>query len=439
MERTANHPFLLQLIASRLFESRDLAATLDQVAADEMVANFFSVDFQTLDADERAHPGGGGARRRRATARELAQAVGRDEEAAGAAALRPAHDGLPGRARARRYRIGNWFFERWLRQLKSAPAKAGDGTPRPDRSGDAPDASAKRTVEDERGGASPRRADDASAKRTVENERGGALPRRADDGSAKRTVEDERGGAPPRQADDVSAKRTVEGTTTGHASKSGRSCPAATVDHGLTPPSSWASIACIVTRVGIAIFQAEDLGVEMASYEVRVYDGGTILWRKRFSYARVPDPRPRPDGTGRGHPEPVGEDAPDRRGRDRAQAAGDLAAPRRAPLISGRSMPGGEMRRYAPWLLLLSSCGGVAAQPRPASRAAQTQAILEPVFRYELQQFIGRDGENLPNTVACLTVHEPMHAADPSEPLMRRLADKKVRSGPAPHARARTR
>ena len=29
------------------------AATLDQVASDEMVANFFSVDFQTLDPDER--------------------------------------------------------------------------------------------------------------------------------------------------------------------------------------------------------------------------------------------------------------------------------------------------------------------------------------------------------------------------------------------------
>ena len=54
MERTACHPFLVQLIASRLFESRDLAATLDQVAADEMVSNFFSVDFQTLDADERS-------------------------------------------------------------------------------------------------------------------------------------------------------------------------------------------------------------------------------------------------------------------------------------------------------------------------------------------------------------------------------------------------
>ena len=64
MQRTANHPFLLQLIASRLFESRDLAATLDQVAADEMVSNFFSVDFQTLDAHRAAARGGGGARGR---------------------------------------------------------------------------------------------------------------------------------------------------------------------------------------------------------------------------------------------------------------------------------------------------------------------------------------------------------------------------------------
>jgi hypothetical protein len=54
VERTACHPFLLQLIASRLFESRDLAATLDQVAADEMVSNFFAVDYQTLDGEERA-------------------------------------------------------------------------------------------------------------------------------------------------------------------------------------------------------------------------------------------------------------------------------------------------------------------------------------------------------------------------------------------------
>ena len=119
MTRTACHPFLLQLIASRLFESRDLAATLDQVAADEMVSNFFSVDFQTLDAEERAvleevaregvaHPGRAGAGDRAARG------------GGGAAALRPRPDGLPGRGRTERYRVGNWFFDRWLRRVAVA-------------------------------------------------------------------------------------------------------------------------------------------------------------------------------------------------------------------------------------------------------------------------------------------------------------------------------
>ena len=117
MERTANHPFLVQLIASRLFESRDLAATLDQVAADEMVSNFFSVDFQTLDADERAvleevarHSG-----RDRVA---LAKAVGRAEEARRALALRPADDGIP-RGRRRRLPPGQLVLR--------AVAEAGGG------------------------------------------------------------------------------------------------------------------------------------------------------------------------------------------------------------------------------------------------------------------------------------------------------------------------
>jgi len=35
--------------------------------------------------------------------------------------------------------------------------------------------------------------------------------------------------------------------------------------------------------------QAEDLGSPLASFEVRVYDGGAILWRKRVPYAEVLD------------------------------------------------------------------------------------------------------------------------------------------------------
>ncbi len=30
--------------------------------------------------------------------------------------------------------------------------------------------------------------------------------------------------------------------------------------------------------------QAEDLGEEATAYEVRVYDGGTVLWMKRIPY-----------------------------------------------------------------------------------------------------------------------------------------------------------
>src|SRR6266571_7274171 len=117
MERTANHPFLLQLIASRLFESRDITSTLDQVAADEMVANFFSVDFQTLDQDERTILEDI-AREGRRTNKELAQVVGGSQER-----LEPLLFGLRMMgylaAEDGGFRVGNWFFERWLRRVSA--------------------------------------------------------------------------------------------------------------------------------------------------------------------------------------------------------------------------------------------------------------------------------------------------------------------------------
>ena len=33
--------------------------------------------------------------------------------------------------------------------------------------------------------------------------------------------------------------------------------------------------------------QAEDLGLEQGCFEVRVYDGGAVLWRKRLPYAEI--------------------------------------------------------------------------------------------------------------------------------------------------------
>jgi len=33
--------------------------------------------------------------------------------------------------------------------------------------------------------------------------------------------------------------------------------------------------------------QAEDLGVELAVFEVRVYEKGTVLWRRRVGYQEI--------------------------------------------------------------------------------------------------------------------------------------------------------
>jgi hypothetical protein len=33
--------------------------------------------------------------------------------------------------------------------------------------------------------------------------------------------------------------------------------------------------------------QAEDLGLDHAAFEVRVYEQGTVLWRKRVAYAEM--------------------------------------------------------------------------------------------------------------------------------------------------------
>ena len=122
LQRTACHPFLVQLLASRLFESRDLAATLDQLAADEMVANYFAVDFSTLEETERALLAEV-AREGALSSRALASALGRSEEALAA----PLY-GLSMLGHLRRdgehWRLGNWFFERWLRRRVATSSRA---------------------------------------------------------------------------------------------------------------------------------------------------------------------------------------------------------------------------------------------------------------------------------------------------------------------------
>jgi hypothetical protein len=82
------------------------------------VGNFFSVDFQTLDESERALLEEI-AREGTLSRRALAQAVARTEDAVEPqlfGLLRMGYlketDGL--------LRVGNWFFERWLKRVSSA-------------------------------------------------------------------------------------------------------------------------------------------------------------------------------------------------------------------------------------------------------------------------------------------------------------------------------
>jgi hypothetical protein len=81
------------------------------------VANFFSVDFQTLDNDERMILEDV-AREGRRTRKELAQMVGGTEEN-----LEPLLFGLRMMGYLAQenggFRVGNWFFERWLRRVSA--------------------------------------------------------------------------------------------------------------------------------------------------------------------------------------------------------------------------------------------------------------------------------------------------------------------------------
>ncbi len=52
-DKTDNHPYLMQLICKRLFETADLDSVIKEVSADEMVSHFFEVDFKYLFENER--------------------------------------------------------------------------------------------------------------------------------------------------------------------------------------------------------------------------------------------------------------------------------------------------------------------------------------------------------------------------------------------------
>ena len=116
-----NHPYLVQLVCKRYLETGELAEAIEQVATDQMVSHFFSVDFEMLSVAER----------------EVIQAIARHS---GAVSGAPQEEPSPGseapegtlhglvnlgfirRNTDRQYVLANYFFRRWLLGMQGAAA-----------------------------------------------------------------------------------------------------------------------------------------------------------------------------------------------------------------------------------------------------------------------------------------------------------------------------
>ncbi|RMF70380.1 MAG: serine/threonine protein kinase [Calditrichaeota bacterium] len=118
LEKTNCHPFLLQLLCKRLVETRDLEAVIEEVSHDNMISQFFSIDFQYLDAVEKdillyllENKTLGAA--------DLARLTPHPEEKLGQGLFELVQMGLV-EQESDAYHIANYFFEKWLEREKDA-------------------------------------------------------------------------------------------------------------------------------------------------------------------------------------------------------------------------------------------------------------------------------------------------------------------------------
>jgi tRNA A-37 threonylcarbamoyl transferase component Bud32 len=113
MEKTDNHPYLIQLVCERFFEAGNLDRVIDELRADNLVSDFLAVDFKHLDPLEKnilEHL----VRQPQADAGTLATRLGVSPDRIEAAlwglrqlgCVKEVGSGLS---------ISNFFFEAWLR------------------------------------------------------------------------------------------------------------------------------------------------------------------------------------------------------------------------------------------------------------------------------------------------------------------------------------
>jgi RNA polymerase sigma factor (TIGR02999 family) len=118
-----NHPYLLQLVCKRFLDSGDLEEAIEEVATDQMVSYFFSVDFEMLSALDRDIL--------RTVARQASAASASIEAmlAVDSATLQGTLQNLQNLAFVRRDTdkrivLANYFFRRWLTDLAPTPTES---------------------------------------------------------------------------------------------------------------------------------------------------------------------------------------------------------------------------------------------------------------------------------------------------------------------------
>jgi hypothetical protein len=120
-----NHPYLVQLVCKRYFETGGLDEAIEQVATDRMVSYFFSVDFEMLSEAE-------GNIIRIIAGQSAATSDSIREECSLAPDLlegnlrRLENLGFIRGGKERRFALANYFFRRWLQSIQEPPAPAAD-------------------------------------------------------------------------------------------------------------------------------------------------------------------------------------------------------------------------------------------------------------------------------------------------------------------------
>ncbi|NIR47681.1 protein kinase [candidate division KSB1 bacterium] len=116
LEKTNNHPYLIQLICRRLVETGDLSQVIEEVSHDDMISHFFSVDFQYLAPEEREillHL----MQNQGLSLEELQPLIGVPQDRLIKLLYELAQSGAI-KQDNRHYRIANYFFEKWLQREK---------------------------------------------------------------------------------------------------------------------------------------------------------------------------------------------------------------------------------------------------------------------------------------------------------------------------------